>query len=589
MNKTAIKFALSHFSAAISIVASVVLVSSVNLYSAELNQPEHFKLERFFPSDAFPSVTFDESIIASPVLDLSQGRPLIIVPVSNGIIAALDGETGDLDWQISAPTPEGQQAQLISTPAKIGNKLVILYQCLEKGVRTSHRLAVIDLANKQLDETFPVLVLSAEKTAADGVRAVKFNPPTAFSHSALKHAVKPGSEMGYVYAAFGNSGDEQPYHGWLFEIDMDVWHVSGQKSGRETGKPAISSVLLTTPETECPVTTEYGNQEMICGGGIWTPPGLQIYPSGDEFELFVPTGNGQIDLARHDYANTIMRLKPGLQFDSGCDEAVCLNFNPANPDAACMASCKNLFIPRLAENNLPLKPATGECDNKTFWECLAWMDYDLGASAPVKVDMNSVHSVLVQPSKDGGVYLIDAKHLGTQYDRLQIIDVCGTKADECKFGWMGMIVTQPVLASIDEDPVLVIPAFVADKTHPAGLVALKIVLEDGLPKFKRFWQFPDPSSPETVQSFRSHPSLPAITTLTKNGDATVWVVDIGNHGTLYGVRVKDGTLVAKQALKGAGRQLSTPLIHGNNLYVASIMPGTNKAMIEAYHIEALNE
>jgi len=48
-------------------------------------------------------------------------------------------------------------------------------------------------------------------------------------------------------------------------------------------------------------------------------------------------------------------------------------------------------------------------------------------------------------------------------------------------------------------------------------------------------------------------------------------------------------LVAKQALKGAGRQLSTPLIHGNNLYVASIMPGTNKAMIEAYHIEALNE
>jgi hypothetical protein len=136
---------------------------------------------------------------------------------------------------------------------------------------------------------------------------------------------------------------------------------------------------------------------------------------------------------------------------------------------------------------------------------------------------------------------------------------------------------------------VVIPAFVADKTHPAGLVALKIVLEDGLPKFKRFWQFPDPSSPEAVQAFRSHPSLPAITTLKKNGHATVWVVDIGNHGTLYGVRIKDGALIAKQALKGAGRQLSSPLFHGNDLYVASIMPGTNKAMIEAYHIEALNE
>jgi hypothetical protein len=584
LNKIVINSALRHFPAAVALLASIVLISSASLYSAELDRPEYFKLQRLFPTDMHPSVTFDESIIASPVLDLSQGRPLVIVPASNGIIAALDGETGALDWQISAPTPEGQQAQLISTPAIIGNKLVILYQCLEKGVRTSHRLAVIDLTKKQLDEAFPVLVLFAEKPEVDGVGTVKFNPPTAFSHSAVKHAVKPGSQLGYLYAAFGNSGDEQPYHGWLFEIDMDAWQL-----GSGSAKPAISGVLLTTPETECPITTEYGNQEMICGGGIWTPPGPQIYPSDDEFELFVPTGNGQIDFARHDYANTIMRLKPGLKFDSGCDATVCANFNPANPDKACMASCKNLFIPRLVEGDAPLKPASGECDNKTFWECLAWMDYDLGASAPVKVDMDNGHSVLVQPSKDGSVYLIDAEHLGTQYDRLQIVDVCGTKADECKFGWMGMIVTQPVLTSIDEDPIVVIPTFVADKTHPAGLVALKIVLQEGQPKFKSFWQFPDPSSPEAVQAFRSHPSLPAIAALGKNEDATLWVVDIGNHGTLYGVRIKDGALVAKQVLKGAGRQLSFPLIHGNNLYAASIMPGTNKAMIEAYQIDASSE
>jgi len=393
-----------------------------------------------------------------------------------------------------------------------------------------------------------------------------------------------------VYAAFGNSGDEQPYHGWLFEIDMDAWHVPKQESEIESAKPAISSVLLTTPESDCPVNKElYGNQEMICGGGIWTPAGPQIYSSGDEYELFVPTGNGQIDLGRHDYANTIMRLKPGLKFDAGCDENLCANFNPANPDKACMASCKNLFIPRLLEGDAPLRPATGECDNKSYWECLAWMDYDLGASAPVKVDMNSGHSVLVQPSKDGGVYLIDAEHLGTQYDRLQIVDVCGTKADECKFGWMGMIVTQPVLTSIDEEPVVVIPTFVADKTHPAGLVALKIVLEEGQPKFKRFWQFPDPSSPEALQTFRSHPSLPIISTQGKNANATVWIIDIGNHGTVYGVRVKDGALVAKQALKGAGRPLSAPLIHANNIYVASITPGTNKAMIEAYRIKTTND
>ena len=132
MNKTAIKFSLRQFSAAISVIASSVLISSANLYSAELKQPEHFKLERLFPTETLPSVTFDESIIASPVLDLSQGKQLVIVPASNGIIAALDGETGALDWQINAPTPEGQLAQLISTPVKISDKLVILYQCLEK-------------------------------------------------------------------------------------------------------------------------------------------------------------------------------------------------------------------------------------------------------------------------------------------------------------------------------------------------------------------------------------------------------------------------------------------------------------------------
>ena len=591
MIKTATQFfTLRTYFYAIALVVSIVLTSSAGLYGSELKHSEHFTLTRLFPTDALLSVTFDESIIASPLLDLSQDKPLVLVPASNGIIAALDAETGALVWQLNAPTPEGQLAQLISTPIIIDDKLVILYQCLTKGVRTSHRLAVIDLAKNQVDETFPVLVLTAEKPTVDGMGIITFNPPTAFSHSALKHAIKPGSTLGYLYAAFGNSGDEQPYHGWLFEIDLDAWHDAAQKEhGNTEAKPAISSVLLTTPETDCPVTKEYGNQEMICGGGIWTPAGPQVYQSGDDFELFVPTGNGQIDLDRQDYANTIMRVKPGLQFDAGCDTNLCTHFNPSNPDSACMASCKNLFIPRLPENELPLKPATGDCDNKSFWECLAWMDYDLGASAPVKITMANGYSVLVQASKDGGVYLVDAGHLGTQYDRLQLIDVCGTKTDECKFGWMGMIVTQPVSTSVDDDPVVVIPGFVADKTHPAGLVALKIVMENGLPKFKRFWQFPDPSSPEALTTFRSHPSLPIINTPTEKGNAVIWIVDIGSNGTVYGVRVKDGALVAKQMLKGTGRQLSAPLIHANKLYVASIMPGTHKAMLEAYQIESTND
>lgn len=562
-----------------AIVAGLLLAiySAISGF-AQSTQQEIYKLERLFPADAQSCVTFDESIIANLLLDSSQGRSLVIIPGSNGVITALDGETGVLEWQINAPAPKGQEAQLISTPVKIANKLVILYQCLEKSVRTSHRMAVIDLAQRKLDASFPVLVLSAEKPAADGVATVKFNPPTAFSHSALKHTWKIDSEWGFVYAAFGNAGDTQPFHGWLFEIDMDTWKQKGENH-------AISHVLLTTPEAECPATIESGTQEMICGGGIWTPAGPQLYPTADDsVELFVPVGNGQVDLARHDYANSLMRVQPGLQFDPECDDNLCQNFNPSQPDYACISSCKNLFIPRLPIANISFKPANGECDNKTFSECLAWMDYDLGASAPVKATLKSGHNVLVQPGKEGAVYLVDADHLGTQYDRLQIADVCGTPSDPCKAGWMGMIVTQPALTYINEDPVVVIPTFMSDNSHPAGLVALKIVLEDGKPKFKHFWQFPDPTSSAAIKKFRSHPSLPIISTLGSDNDTVVWTVDIGNPGTLYGILVKDGNVMFEQALQGTGRQLSAPLLDGDTIYLASSLASTGKAMVEAYRV-----
>ena len=579
-----------YFSVVIVLIGNILLINSINLYGSELSHSESYTLKRLFPSEINPSITFDSSIIASPLIDLSQGKPLIIVPASNGHIAAMDSETGILVWEINAPLPKNQEAQLISTPIIFNDKLVILYQCLEKGLRISHRMAVIDLVKKQLDDAFPVLILSAEKSTTDGIGKVKFNPSTAFSHSALKHGQKPGSKLGYLYAAFGNSGDEQPFHGWLFEIDMDAWQNAKQKNGQTKTTPSLSKVLVTTPEADCPVKTElYGTQEMICGGGIWSPPGPQVYSHGNEIELFVPTGNGQIDLNRHDYANTIMRLKPGLKFDAGCDAKLCANFNPTNPDTDCISSCKNLFIPRLMANDAPLRPANGECDDKSYWECLAWMDYDLGASAPVKIDMNNGLSLLVQPSKDGSIYLINANHLGTQYDRLQIVDVCGTKEDQCVKGWMGMIATQVVSTFVDGTPVVVIPTFVPDKTHPAGLVALKIVLQNGLPKFQRFWQFPDPSSIEAIQTFRNHTSLPVITEIGENRDPTILVVDINQNGTVYGVRIKDGQLIVKQTLKGTGRQDSFPLIYRDNLYLASIMPGTSNAMIEAYHIDTIKD
>ncbi|MDD5276092.1 MAG: PQQ-binding-like beta-propeller repeat protein [Methylovulum sp.] len=572
-------FAKQFFLSAVAVMTGFALTACSTPYHADTGLPDKYKVLKLFPTDSDPSVTFDASIIASSALDNSHGQPRIIVPVSNGTLAALDAQTGAMFWELKVPTPEGQQAQLAASPVVVDNKLIVVYQSLDKGVRTSHRLAVADLLTNQWDSRFPVLTVAAEQPSADGKAMVKFNPPTAYSHAALKSWKPKGSKLGYVYAGFANAADVQPFHGWLFEIDLDAWQQQGDKQ-------AIKNVLLTTPEADCPSKMEYGTQEMICGGGIWVPAGPLLEQAGETIELFVPTGNGQVDLARHDYANALLRVRPGLQFDAGCDANLCVNFNPLHPAPDCLASCKNLFIPRLAAGNEPLKPPYHECDDKDFWECLAWMDYDLGANAPVKIKLKDGRSVLVQAGKDGGAYLIDAAHLGTQYDRLQIAQLCGSPTDLCKLGWAGMIVTQPVQTIIEDDPVVIIPTFSPDKTHVAGVVALKIVREKGLPKFKPFWRFPDANYPDALTLFRSHPSFPVLTThLGRQGDAIVWVVDIGENGTLYGIRAKDGALVAKQGLQGSGRQLSMPLIVGDKIYLASIMSKTGKAMIEAYRIE----
>ena len=542
------------------------------------HQQENLRITRLFPNSQSDINKFNTRILASPLLDLSRDKPRIIVPLENGIIALQDAESGAITRKIQIPVAQGSRIQISATPFNIGSNLVVLYRYVEDEQLVSYQVAVVDIENNRLNGAFPVIRLAAEKLTADGLAIVKFRADKAYSHSAVKHAPKQGSELGFIYVAFGNAGDIQPFHGWVFEIDMNAWKLGGVKK-------AISSVLVTTAESECPVNDQWGTKEMICGGGVWTPAGPQVDMEKGGFELLVPTGNGQIDLARHDYANTLMRLKQGLQFDPECDEQYCTNFNPSNPSIACLESCRNLFIPRLDPKNKPLRPASGDCDDKTFWECLAGMDYDLGANAPVKVTLKDGPTVWVQAGKEGGVYLIDAEHLGTQYDRMQIIDICGTKTDACKVSWRGMIVTHPVVAYIEEDPIVIIPTFISDSSHAAGLIALKIIMENNKPKFQKIWQFPEPTSKQATQSFRSHPSLPVIANIGEADEFFVWVVETGNPGTLYGVRVKDGSLAAKISLVGTGYPLSTPIIYNNTIYVTSNAPGIKKSWLEGYRIE----
>ena len=131
-----------------AILSALVVGGYLSYGVAGASNPKSYELVRLFPVTGQPAVSFDDSIVANPILDLSQGRPLLIVPVSNGDITVLDSETGELDWKINVPTPDGQQAQLISTPVQLGDKLAVLYQCIEQGVRVSHRMAILDLTEK---------------------------------------------------------------------------------------------------------------------------------------------------------------------------------------------------------------------------------------------------------------------------------------------------------------------------------------------------------------------------------------------------------------------------------------------------------
>lgn len=118
------KISVIQFWLLITLLASTVTASHRTRSIVDPKLTNTISLSRVFPTERNPSVTFDSSIIASPVLDVSQDQALIILPVSNGQIAALDSKSGRLVWDVHVPTSGNQSAQLISTPVKVNNKLL---------------------------------------------------------------------------------------------------------------------------------------------------------------------------------------------------------------------------------------------------------------------------------------------------------------------------------------------------------------------------------------------------------------------------------------------------------------------------------
>jgi hypothetical protein len=541
-------------------------------------------VRRLFPTDAQPGHSWTDCMSASPLAIESQGERFVLVAAGE-MLSAIDPETGAARWEIAIPAPDDQRAWIVATPALAGTKLVVVYQriALNKRQRFSHHALVIDLEARALDPSFPELAIYATRPSFDG-EDVDFSAANAVSRAALVHAPLPGRELGLVYVAFGNSQDIQPWHGWVFELDLEAWR--GARTEDDPAAAAISGVLLTTPEHDCGKSGKSGSREMLCGAGVWSPAGPKLYASEGGFELLVPTGNGILDLNRRDYAHALLRLRRGLEFDPRCEMARCQDFDPRDPQHDCIESCRDLFIPRIPAGAPPLQPETGACDGMSLFECYAALDYDLGANSPARLTLASGRAVYLLPAKDGAVYLIDGEHMGKLHDRLQLAEPCGAADDPCRIDWAGMMVTEPLLVDVAGEKLALFSTFEADHTHPAGIYALRVEEDAQGVRLVRVWQAPGYDDPLAIQVFRQHPSRMAA--LQVGGQSYAFVVDVyqGQRGRLLGVRAQDGAFVVSEELRGPGIRFAQPLALDDRLYVASCSADSGPGQIEAFELTA---
>jgi hypothetical protein len=531
----------------------------------------------------FQSQTFDGCLLGSPLRYDSADGPRVIVASGDGRVAAISPRTGKTVWSVALPVARNKMAHVIATPALADDgRLVVAWQEVPAGSRKpstdprhAHFAAVVDLERGVLDPEFPLVTLKASQTSTDG-DPMDFRPEYELSRSALAYA--PAEKgRGYVYVSFGNALDLQPWHGWVLELDLDAWHEAGAKG-------AISASLVTTAETDCGDDGHSGSHEKRCGGGVWAPAGPQVVTTDDGFELIVPTGNGALDPTRRDYSHTLMRIRgPGLKFEDGCDAAACGDWDIGAPSQACMQSCENLFIPRFANESTTFDMAV--CGDKSFFDCYSALDWDLGSGSPAVVDIPDGPRALALPAKDGGLYLADFAKLGTLYDRMQLLEPCGSHGGACRATWAGMSVTKPEITEVDDQAFALVATFNADNVNSAGLVAVRIAMKDGVPHLERAWEAPSFDSPDSITAFRNSPGRPRLFDLDRETHAAV--VDIGTRnrqGLIYVVRVRDGAIVARQSMLGAGQHFSQPLAIGSDLFIPSCENTAGPGQLEAWRV-----
>ena len=503
-----------------------------------------------------------------------------IIAMGGGRVVNLDPDTGDEIWRFEIPVPDGQFATIIATPAIVADLLVGEYHTTEDGgsKREEHFVYVLDLNTGELAADFEPWRVNG--TFDGNGLTIPFTAANALGRAHILHGMLPDSVLGRVYVTYGNARDIQPWHGFAFELDLDVWKQSGPDA-------AVMGSLITTPELDCGTPGESGSRDRFCGGGLWSPSGSLLIDRGDTYDIIMATGNGQLDLNRNDFANTIFKVGPGLDLQHGCDENLCAEFDPDDPALDCIQSCQNVFVPRDNIGDPFPYPESGVCEGMTMFECWARLDY-IGGSTPVHFELGSGTEVLAYPTKDGSVYLVDAEHMGTMYDREQLVPICGTADDACDRDWAGMIVTQPAVPTITDRPTIIVPTFMQDRTHVGGIVALAIDESSGTPTFERLWSIPDVDSPEARERFRRHPSRIGLQRVSDDLEIG-WIVESVHSGKaqMLAFDVATGNVLVDVTTASSGMRYTKPLFHDGKLFINHCPDGLafSDGHIEAWRVD----
>lgn len=541
-------------------------------------------VERLFPTNDHPGVERPECTYASPIAWDEEGTPSVIVAEGSGTVTSYDPETGGERWSVVLPANDGERAFALAAPAIVADAkvLVVVYHTTEaangrhvSNRRLRQRVAVIDLVSHRIDPRFSVVDLSA--TIAGHGGDVVFRPDHAIARGTVVVGRRPGEALGHAYVTFGNVRDLQPWHGWIFELDLDAW---------STGGTAISAARVTTPESDCGPEDASGSRTRVCGGGLWAPAGPLLRPRGDDYELILPAGNGQLDFERGDWANTLMRTSRGLPFDPTCDPVRCSGIDPRQPPEECVASCRDVFVPRIPPGGPAFIPSDGSCSaDTTFFDCWARLDY-IGGSSPALVRLPSGREVLVHTPKDGHAYVVDADHLGALLDRRQLVENCGTKEESCTASWAGMAVTRPEVLDTPEGPLVFVPTFMFDRVHAAGLVALRVKEDAASVRLEPAWTFPPFGTDAATRLFRRHPTRARLVPAGPRGEPVVWVGEILDEGPgiLWAVRATDGALLARVPLAGPGFRFAQPLAVGDKIILPSCASDSGPGRIEGYRV-----